>query len=62
MSEPVALLALIDQAPKTANDEDVDFNKDNIKGNDTNDHAFFHHNVHGFSSYLSRFLCFLTNI
>ena len=40
MSESVALLAQIDQAPKTANDEDVDFNKDNSKGNDTNDHTF----------------------
>ena len=41
MSESVALLAQIEQAPKTANDEDVEFNKDNIKGNDTNDHAFW---------------------
>ena len=40
MSESVAMLAQIDQAPKTANDEDVDFNNDNIKGNDTDDHAF----------------------
>ena len=40
MSESVALLAQIEQAPKTANDEDAAFNQDNIKGNDTNDHAF----------------------
>ena len=41
MSESVALLAQIEQAPRTANDEDAAFNKDNIKGNDTNDHAFW---------------------
>ena len=40
MSEPVALLAQIVQAPKKANDEDIEFNMDSIKGNDTNDHAF----------------------
>ena len=40
MSESVALLAQIDQAPKKAHDEDVEFNNDNIKGNDTTDHAF----------------------
>ena len=40
MSESVALLAQIDQAPKTANDGDVDFNKDNIKGKDANNHVF----------------------
>ena len=40
MSESVALLALIDKAPKTANDQDVDFNKDNMTGNDADDHAF----------------------
>ena len=39
MSEPVALLAQICQAPKTANDDDVELNKDNSKGNDTNDHV-----------------------
>ena len=41
MSESVALLAQIDQAPKTANDEDVDFSKDNMTGNDADDHAVF---------------------
>ena len=45
MSESVALLAQIEQAPKTANDEDAAFNKDNIKGDDTNDHTF-HNNFH----------------
>ena len=40
MSESVALLAQIDQAPKTANDEDVEYNKVKIKGNETDDHTF----------------------
>ena len=44
MSESVALLAQIGQAPKTIefNKDNIiiEFNKDNIKGNDTNDHAF----------------------
>ena len=45
MSESVALLAQIGQAPKTIefNKDNIiiEFNKDNIKGNDTNDHAFW---------------------
>ena len=42
MSESVALLAQIDQAPKASNDEDVDLNEDHITSNDTNDNAFSH--------------------
>ena len=57
MSESVALLALIDQAPKTANDDDVDFNKDNMTGNDADDHAFYY-NFHGVRQYFQGFCVF----
>ena len=42
MSESVALLAQIEQAPNAGkcNDDDIECNKSNIKDNVTNDHAF----------------------
>ena len=49
MSESVAMLAQIDQAPKTTNGEDFDFDKDNMTGNDTNDHTS-HHRFHDYLS------------
>ena len=57
MSESVALLAQIEQAPNAGKcyDDDIECNKDNIKDHVTTDHAF-HHNVHCFSSELSMFL------
>ena len=57
MSESVALLAQIEQAPKTANDEDAAFNQDKIKGNDTNDHVF-DYNCHVFRQYFQGFCVF----